>query len=1071
MTSRNAMCPSCGARAHEGARFCEQCGSPVTESQGASEYKQVTVLFADVVRSMAIAAALDIERLREVMTELLERTAAVARRYGGTVEYNGDGVMALFGAPVALEDHALRACMAALDMQDEARRLAAEVQRRDGVDVSVRVGLNSGQVIAGRIGSGVLGYAATGETVGFAQRIESVAPAGGVLLSDYTARLVEHRTELSDVQWLHVKGSDEPVRARRLLAIRPSLAERVEVSLVGRHREMAALDAQLDRAVGGQGGVVRIVGPPGIGKSRLAREATALATRRGVAVRWTFCESHAAEVPFHAVAQLLRAATGVADLDGREARAQVRASLPHADPVDLLLFDDLLGIADPAVPLPQIDPDARRRRFTTLVNSAALRRTTPVLLVIEDAHWIDPVSESMMADFLDVVARTPSMVLITHRPDYDGALARVPGAQTVVLSPLANSDTQELIEALLGTDPSVADLARIIGARAAGNPFFTEEMVRELVQRGVLTGDRGAYVCDTDVGELSVPATVQAAITARVDRLSEPAKRTLHAAAVIGARFGPEILTTLGIEPAFDELLRVELIDQVRLTPTPEYDFRHPLIKAVAYESQLKSARSQWHRRLAAVIEERAPESAEENAALIAEHLYAAGDLPAAYGWNMRAAAWSTNRDVGAARVNWERACRIADQIPDGQLAMRIAPRTMLCVTDWQAEIVQDSWGRFEELRTLCTAAGDKVSLAIGMTGLASELLYAGRPGEGSLLASEQMELLDSIGDPALTLGLAFVAFANWFNSGDIDAIATWSHRLVELADGNSTLGSDFGIGSPLAISLVFRGLAGWWIGRPRWRQDLEDAVAMARHAGPSAFALVAVWAHGALLYGVLKADDAAIRTIEGAAQQAEAASNDFSVVGSKFGLAVALLHADADGDRARGLDLMVQARDKWLPERSPSLVPLATVCTAREYARLGDRDGAIDQMRTAVDELRDARRIGWIVCCTAILAETLMERGSDADLLESETLIAQLAELEPAGIVRITLLRLRALLAAARGDDGAYRDLAARYLETAESLGYEGHREWAGAMAAEIGSHERAARGSSTDPDSSAVG
>ncbi|WP_371744008.1 AAA family ATPase [Mycobacterium sp. DL592] len=1015
------------------------------------------MLFADVVRSMAIAAALDIERLREVMTELLERTAAVARRYGGTVEYNGDGVMALFGAPVALEDHALRACMAALDMQDEARRLAAEVQRRDGVDVSVRVGLNSGQVIAGRIGSGVLGYAATGETVGFAQRIESVAPAGGVLLSDYTARLVEHRTELSDFQWLHVKGSDEPVRARRLLAIRQSLAERAEVSLVGRHREMAALDAQMDRAVGGQGGVVRIAGPPGIGKSRLAREAAALAARRGIEVRWTFCESHTAEVPFHAVAQLLRAATGAADLEGQAARDRVRAALPHADPVDLLLFDDLLGIADPGEPLPQIDPDARRRRFTTLVNSASLSRTTPVLLVIEDAHWIDPVSESMMADFLAVIARTPALVLITYRPDYDGALARIPGAQAVVLLPLADSDTQALIVALLGTDPSVADLGRIIGARAAGNPFFTEEIVRELVQRGVLTGERGAYVCATDVGELSVPATIQAAITARVDRLSEPAKRTLHAAAVIGARFGPDILITLGIEPAFDELLRVELIDQVRLTPTPEYDFRHPLIKAVAYESQLKSARSEWHRRLAAVIQARAPESADENAALIAEHLYAAGDLHAAYGWNMRAAAWSINRDVGAARVNWERACRIADRIPDGdgQLAMRIAPRTMLCVTDWQAEVVQDSWGRFEELRTLCTAAGDRVSLAIGMTGLASELLYAGRPGEGSRLASEQMELLDSIGDPALTLGLAFVAFANWFNSGDIDAIATWSDRLVELADGNPTLGSVFGIVSPLAISLVFRGLAGWWLGRPRWRQDLEDAVAMARRAGPSAFALVTVWAYGALLYGVLRADDAAIRIIEQAAQEAEAASNDFSVIGSKFGLAVALLHATGDADRARGLGLMVQARDKWLPERSPSLVPLATVCAAREYARLGDRDAAINQMRNAVNELREAHRIGWIVCCTAILAETLMERGSDADLLESETLIAQLAELEPAGIVRITLLRLRALLAAAHGDDAGYRDLSADYLDLAGSLGYEGHREWAAGMAAAIGSHE----------------
>lgn len=1009
----------------------------------------MTVLFADVVRSMAIAAALDIERLRDVMTELLERTAAVARRYGGTVEYNGDGVMALFGAPVAFEDHAFRACLAALEMQDEAAAVAAEVRRRDGVEVNVRVGLNSGRVIAGRIGSGVLGYAATGETVGFAQRMESAAPPGGVVLSEYTARLVEHRTDLSEPEWLQIKGSDEPVLARRLLGITDRTVGRFEASLVGRDGEMSTLDTHLDAATDGRGAVLCVVGPPGIGKSRLAREAAALAARRGVDVTWTHCESHTAEVPFHVVAQLLRAATGVTDLDGQAARAKVRETFPGADPQDLLLFDDLLGIADPDVPAPQIDPAARRRRFTALINAASLARTSPALMVIEDAHWIDPVSESIMADLLAVIARTPTMVLITYRPDYQGVLARLPAAQSVTLAPLGDSDIATLIVELLGTHPSVRDLSRVIVARAAGNPFFTEEIVRELVQRGVLTGERGAYLCGADVGELAVPPTIQAAITARIDRLSGPAKRTLNAAAVIGARFGSELFTTLGVEPAFDELLRLELIEQVRSTPTVEFDFRHPLIKAVAYESQLKSTRSEWHRRLASVIEQRSHDSVEENAALIAEHCDAAGDLEAAYGWHMRAAAWSTNRDLGAARISWERACAVADVLPDNpqHRAMRIAPRTMLCATDWQAEVVQDSWGRFAELRELCTAAGDKVSLAIGMTGLASELLYAGRPGEGSRLAMEQMELLESIGDPALTLGLAFVAFANWFNSGDAEAIATWSHRLVGLADGDPRLGSAFGIGSPLAISTVFRGVAGWWLGRLGWRKDLDEAIEMARHAGPSVFALVTVWAYGALLYGVLEADDRAIRTLEEAAQTAEDASNDFSVVGSKFGLAVALLHAAGDADRARGLQLMVQARDRWLPDRSPSLVPLATVCAAREQAAHGERAAALDHMRLAVNGLFDAGRVGWIGCCTAILVETLVEGGDESDLLEAESLIVRLGDVKQAAIIEVTVLRLKALLAAARGDDIAYRSLVADYRQRAESLGYQGHSEWAARM------------------------
>ena len=300
------------------------------------------------------------------------------------------------------------------------------------------------------------------------------------------------------------------------------------------------------------------------------------------------------------------------------------------------------------------------------------------------------------------------------------------GAQTIALAPLGDSDTAALIGELLGSDPSVGELAAIIAERAAGNPFFAEEMVRELAQRGVLTGQRGGYVCRTDVADVTVPATVQAAIAARIDRLSTPARQTLNAASVIGARFGADLLAALGIDAVVDELLGAELIDQVRFTPTAEYAFHHPLIRAVAYESQLKSDRAQWHRRVAAAVESRRPASVEENAALIAEHLEAAGELHAAYGWHMRAAAWSTNRDLDAARLSWERARRIADALPaddPGQLSMRIAPRTMLCATDYQARTVQESRGRFAELRELCSAAGDKVSLAIGMTGLATELV------------------------------------------------------------------------------------------------------------------------------------------------------------------------------------------------------------------------------------------------------------------------------------------------------------------------------------------------------------
>lgn len=371
-----AACGSCGTGLHNTAKFCGECGAAVAGGDGAAKYKQVTVLFADVVRSMDLAAVVDIERLREIMSELLARSTAVMQRYGGTVEYNGDGVMALFGAPIALEDHAFRGCLAALALQEEANALSADVQRDDGVRLQLRVGLNSGRVITGEIGDGSLGYHATGAPIGIAQRMEAAAPPGGVMMSEATARLVEHRTVLAEPEWVRVKGTDDPVCARRLVAInaKEHLTVRTDPRLVGRRWEMAALDAMVERAVKGRGGVVHVVGPPGIGKSRVAREAASLAAAHGVEVAWAYCESHTRDVPFGAVAQLLRAAVAAVGLDAAATRLRVRQLLPQADEGDVLLVDDVLGVADPTVARPQIDPDARRRRLAALVNSATLAR-------------------------------------------------------------------------------------------------------------------------------------------------------------------------------------------------------------------------------------------------------------------------------------------------------------------------------------------------------------------------------------------------------------------------------------------------------------------------------------------------------------------------------------------------------------------------------------------------------------------------------------------------------------------------------------------------------------------------
>ena len=309
-------------------------------------------------------------------------------------------------------------------------------------------------------------------------------------------------TELSGVpDLLSLLDFDELTDEDDPVAIRPP---RPQPGLVGRQWEMSAIAGLFDRALDGHGTVVGVVGSPGIGKSRLVQEVSAMADSHGVDVFTAFCESHTSQVPFHTVTRLLRAATGVEGLDPLTARAQIRAQAPDAAPEDLLLLDDLLGIADPDVELPKIDPDARRRRLSMLLNAASLARRSPAVFVIEDTHWIDEVSESMLADFFSVMRQTPSLVLVTYRPEYQGALTRVAGAQTVALAPLSDSETAGLVSTLLGPDPSNGTLGRRISERVAGNPFFAEEIVRGLAERGVLRGEPGAYR-SAGGGEVSVP--------------------------------------------------------------------------------------------------------------------------------------------------------------------------------------------------------------------------------------------------------------------------------------------------------------------------------------------------------------------------------------------------------------------------------------------------------------------------------------------------------------------------------------------------------------------------------------
>jgi adenylate cyclase len=540
-----------------------------------------------------------------------------------------------------------------------------------------------------------------------------------------------------------------------------------------------------------------------------------------------------------------------------------------------------------------------------------------------------------------------------------------------------------------------------------------------------------------------VPATLQATIGARIDRLSPTAKHTLNAAAVIGSRFDIDLLTVMIDRPDVAPLIEADLIDQVRFTPHPEYAFRHPLIRAVGYESQLKADRAQLHRRLAAAIEARG--SADENAALIAEHLEAAGDLRAAFGWHMRAGTWSTIRDIAAAHLSWRRARQVADRLPDDdpdRAAMRIAPRTLLSGSAWRVGGSGADTG-FDELRDLCTAARDQRSLAIGMTGQVLAQVFNAHRGEAARLATEHIALLESIGDPTLTVALCGLTLVAKHETAAIAEVLRVAQRVIDLADGDPTTGNLI-FGSPLAVAIAFRGAARCCLGIPGWKDDFAQAVAMARAVDPISLAGVIYYTYvPAIPSGALLPDATALRDTGDVLAIAERSGDEFALNTARFARGITLAHRN-DPEHEAGFALLAEVREAALQGRFNLLiVPVVDIHVAQEKASAGDLDGAIELTRTVVDDLFDSGGAIWTVLAIAVLVESLLRRGAHADLEDAQAAVDRLAAVptDPGFVLHeIFLLRLRTLLARAHGDEAGYRDYRDRYRKLATEFGFEGH-------------------------------
>jgi class 3 adenylate cyclase len=614
----------------------------ILTSRGAleGERKQVTVLFADLKGSMELLAERDPEEARQLLDPVLERMMAAVHRYEGTVnQVMGDGIMALFGAPIAHEDHAVRACYAALAMQAAMQRYAEEVRRTQGLAVQMRVGLNSGEVVVRAIGSDLhMDYSAVGQTTHLAARMEQLATPGSILLTAATLRLVEGLVRVHGLGPVPVKGLADPVEVFELVgatAVRRRLQVAVARGLspfVGRQPEVEALQQALARAGAGQGQVVALLGEPGVGKSRLVYEFLHSHHTQGWLRLESSSVSYGKATAYLPVCDLLKAYCHLDDRDDlRTVRAKITGQILTLDenlqdtvPAVLALFEALPADS----PFLQLDPLQRRRRTLEALKRVFLRESQvqPLLLVFEDLHWIDTETQAVLDLLVDSLPTARVLLLVNYRPEYQHGWGSKTYYTQLRLDPLPSASAEELLQAFLGEDASLVPLTQLLIARTQGNPFFLEESVRTLVETGVLVGERGAYRLAKPLDTLQVPATVQALLAARIDRLPPENKRLLQTVAVIGTEVPWPLLQAIADTPeealyrGLAQLQAAEFLYETSLYPERAYTFKHALTHEVAYGSLLHERRRALHARIVTALEALAGDRRDDQVERLAHH-------------------------------------------------------------------------------------------------------------------------------------------------------------------------------------------------------------------------------------------------------------------------------------------------------------------------------------------------------------------------------------------------------------------------------------------------------------------